>query len=243
MAYLDYDGLLYFWQKIKEKINAKQDAVSGKGLSTNDYTTDEKTKLANIESGANNYTHPSHTAYSNGFYTFTVDALGHVTSATKVVKSDITALGIPSENTTYSVMTGSTSAKAGTSGLVPAPVAGKQGSFLRGDGTWATPDDTTYSVATTAENGLMSSSDKTKLDAFSTADTYAKKSDIVGMYKYKGSVDGVSDLPSTGNTAGDVYDVGGGMNYAWNGTEWDSLGEIFSITAVTNTEIDTILAS
>ena len=37
----------------------KVDKVSGKGLSTNDYTTEEKNKLAGIASGANNYTHPS----------------------------------------------------------------------------------------------------------------------------------------------------------------------------------------
>ena len=37
----------------------KVDKVSGKGLSTNDYTTDEKNKLAGIASGANAYTHPS----------------------------------------------------------------------------------------------------------------------------------------------------------------------------------------
>lgn len=36
--------------------------------------------------------------------------------------------------------------------------------YLRGDGTWATPPDTTYSVATTSANGLMSSSDKSKLN-------------------------------------------------------------------------------
>jgi len=39
-------------------------------------------------------------------------------------------------NTTYSVMSGATATKAGSSGLVPAPAAGKQSSFLRGDGTW-----------------------------------------------------------------------------------------------------------
>lgn len=67
---------------------------------------------------------------------------------------------------------------------------------------------------------------------------------IRGMYKYKGSVAAVANLPSSGNTTGDVYNVeDGGMNYAWDGTKWDALGEIFTITAVTNTEIDTILAS
>ena len=40
--------------------------------------------------------------------------------------------------------------------------------YLRGDGTWVTPPDTTYSVATTSANGLMSSTDKTKLDGIAT---------------------------------------------------------------------------
>ena len=53
MKYLDYDGLSYFAKQVKEKINAKADKVDGKGLSTNDYTTDEKNKLAGIASGAN----------------------------------------------------------------------------------------------------------------------------------------------------------------------------------------------
>jgi len=36
----------------------KVDKVTGKALSTNDYTTAEKTKLTNIEAEANKYTHP-----------------------------------------------------------------------------------------------------------------------------------------------------------------------------------------
>lgn len=47
--YLDDNGLLYFWQKIKAKFVAQE---TGKGLSTNDYTTTEKNKLAGIASGA-----------------------------------------------------------------------------------------------------------------------------------------------------------------------------------------------
>ncbi len=48
--YLDDNGLLYLWTKIKNAFVGKE---SGKGLSTNDYTTEEKTKLAGIEAGAN----------------------------------------------------------------------------------------------------------------------------------------------------------------------------------------------
>lgn len=47
--YLDKDGLLYFWQKITATFVKKD---GNKVLSTNDYTTDEKDKLAGIETGA-----------------------------------------------------------------------------------------------------------------------------------------------------------------------------------------------
>lgn len=82
-------------------LSGKVDKVAGKGLSTNDYTTAEKTKLAGIAEGANKYVHPSHTAATSGLYKITVDALGHVTAVTAVTKNDITSLGIPGTNTTY----------------------------------------------------------------------------------------------------------------------------------------------
>lgn len=73
----------------------------GKGLSTNDYTTEDKEKLA----GLNNYTHPSYTQQSSGFYKVTVDATGHVSAVEAVTKEDITGLGIPAQDTTYSPAT------------------------------------------------------------------------------------------------------------------------------------------
>jgi hypothetical protein len=64
------------------------------------------TKLNGIAEGANKYSHPTHTAKSNGFYKVTVDSLGHVTGTAAVAKSDITALGIPASNTTYTAASG-----------------------------------------------------------------------------------------------------------------------------------------
>nr|UWD72447.1 MAG: hypothetical protein [Bacteriophage sp.] len=58
-------------------------------------------------------------------------------------------------NTTYSNMGAATDSAAGAAGLVPAPAAGKQASFLRGDGTWVVPTNTTYGLASTTANGLL----------------------------------------------------------------------------------------
>ena len=161
---------------LNSAIGNKVDKVSGKGLSTNDYTTTEKTKLSGIATGAEVnqnafstitinstaiaadsktdtftitagsnitltpdtvndkvtisatdtiYTHPSYTAKNSGLYKVTVDGTGHVSATTAVAKSDITSLGIPAQ-------------------------------------------DTTYSAATTSAAGLMSAADKTKLDGIAT---------------------------------------------------------------------------
>ena len=58
-------------------------------------------------------------------------------------------------NTTYSNMGAATANAAGKAGLVPAPGAGKQTSFLRGDGTWVVPTNTTYAKANTTTLGLV----------------------------------------------------------------------------------------
>ena len=50
---IDGNGLLYIWQKV---INTFVQKESGKGLSSNDYTTEEKTKLAGIPADANKTT-------------------------------------------------------------------------------------------------------------------------------------------------------------------------------------------
>lgn len=61
--YLDKTGLKGFWDKIVAAFVRKED---GKGLSTNDFTNEEKAKLAGIEEGANNYTLPAATTKTLG---------------------------------------------------------------------------------------------------------------------------------------------------------------------------------
>lgn len=80
-----------------------------------------------------------------------------VTSASGYTACPIVG-GIPyykDTNTTYANMKAATASAAGAAGLVPAPAAGKQESFLRGDGTWVVPTNTTYGLASTTANGLL----------------------------------------------------------------------------------------
>lgn len=80
-----------------------------------------------------------------------------VTSASGYTACPIVG-GIPyykDTNTTYANMKAATASAAGAAGLVPAPAAGKQTSFLRGDGTWVVPTNTTYGLASTTASGLL----------------------------------------------------------------------------------------
>lgn len=77
-------------------------------------------------------------------------------------------------------------------------------------------------------------------------DTYTKEqidAKISSVMSYKGTVATVEDLPSSA-TVGDVYNVTDtGMNYAWNGSQWDALGSDVDLSNyVTNTKFETELA-
>ena len=85
------------------------------------------------------YTHPSHTEKPSGLYKITVNSLGHVSAATAVAKADITALGIPGQDT-WVAMTAATASAAGTRGTVQPP-KNSMDKYLRGDNTWVNPID------------------------------------------------------------------------------------------------------
>ena len=132
----------------------------------------DKSKLDSITSGANSYTHPTYTPRSSGLYKITVDTTGHVSGATAVTKSDITALGIPGTDTnTWTAFKGATSSAAGTAGYVPAPSAGDSNRYFRSDGTWAVPPDTNTTY-TLSSFGITASADElNKLDGATVTTT------------------------------------------------------------------------
>ena len=201
----DGNGLLYGLKGLKAQIVAllgnKVDKVSGKGLSTNDYTAADKTKLDGIAAGANNYTLPTASGATLGG----VKTTSAVTSASGYTPAPIID-GVPyykDTNTTYNPATKS------TNGLMSAEDKTKLDGIAAGANNYTLPTasgdtlggvkttstvtsasgytpapiidgvpyykdaNTTYNPATQSANGLMTAADKKKLDAFGAAGTYA----------------------------------------------------------------------
>ena len=176
-------------------------------------TSSDKIKLDTVETSANNYIHPSYTSYASGLRKFTVDEYGHVSATAAVTKSDITALGIPESdtNTTYANYIGATSTTPGIDGLVPSATTAQRLYFLRGDGTWQLPTNTTYADATTTAHGLMTSAMVSKLASIETsANNYihpSYTSYASGLRKF--TVDATGHVSATAAvTKTDITDLG-----------------------------------
>lgn len=124
-SWLDRAGAVHLWKTIEAILGTKVDKIEGFGLSSNDYTTEEKKKLASlsdpdvattennglmssadkakldgIEAGANNYTHPVYEAKQAGLYRISVDNTGHVATADKMTSEELTTEGVsPADHT------------------------------------------------------------------------------------------------------------------------------------------------
>lgn len=124
-SWLDRAGAIHLWKTIEAMLGTKVDKIEGFGLSSNDYTTEEKKKLASlsdpdvattennglmssadkakldgIEAGANNYTHPVYEEKQAGLYRISVDNTGHVATADKMTSEELTAEGVsPADHT------------------------------------------------------------------------------------------------------------------------------------------------
>ena len=161
-----------FATTVTRQLGQKVDKVAGKGLSTEDYTTADKQKLAGIAAGANNYQHPeSHPA------TMIAEDASHrfVTDA---------------EKSTWNSKADETAASASAAGLMSAADKQKLDGVAAGANNYQHPEshpatmiaqDETHrfitdaerkawnekpggNTATTTAPGLMSAADKKKLD-------------------------------------------------------------------------------
>lgn len=136
------------------------------GLVKIGYTTSGKNYAVSLDSNGKMYVNVPWTDNNTTYAQATSDNLGLVKIGysangknypVKLDGSGKMYVNVPwtDTNTTYSNMGAATSSTAGKAGLVPAPAAGKQASFLRGDGTWDVPTNTTYGLASTTANGLL----------------------------------------------------------------------------------------
>ena len=125
-------------------------------------SADDKSKLDGIASGANKYTHPTGTGSSKaeGLYKFSTDSGSHIKGVTAVTKDDITALGIPAQDTVYTLPTAAngtlggvktTSTVTSTSGLTACPIISGVPYYK----------NTTYSAAGTSLGTVKSGGDVT----------------------------------------------------------------------------------
>lgn len=142
-------------------------------------STTDKNKLDHIATNANNYIHPlpsnSFFALNKGLYKIEVNETGHISSASSVVKKDITDLGIPAQDTTYTHPKPTTNFSAHTIGLYKIGIdatghINNVNNITKKDITdlGIPAQDTTYNPVTVSTPGLMTPDDKKRLDRQST---------------------------------------------------------------------------
>ena len=161
---------------IEELQSTKVDKVSGKGLSDQNYTATEKTKLAGIAEGAEvnvqsdwNQTNTSADDYIKNKPGSASSSAAGLMSATDKSKLDGVQAGAEVNQNAFAVVSiesGSATALRATSKQDTVSFIAGNNVTMNASGKSVTIDakDTTYTPATTSANGLMSAADKTKLN-------------------------------------------------------------------------------
>lgn len=132
----------------------------------------------------------------------------------------------------------------GSIGTIPNKVDKEEGKGLSENNYTTTEKNKLAGIAAGAQVNVLESVkvNGTALTATGKAvnidlSAYAKKTDIASAYNYKGSKATFADLPTSGNAVGDVWNVeADGMNYAWTGTAWDSLGSSVDLSGYATVE-------
>ena len=252
--YLDLAGVTYLWGKVKDLFVQKE---AGKGLSTNDFSTAEKDKLK----GLTNYSHPSYTAKASGLYKVTVDSTGHISGAAEVSKADITALGIPGQdtNTTYPISSNT------LDGLMSKEMNSKVDGIESGAQVNKIENISVNNVTLTISGKKVNISVPTKVSQLSNDNAYQTSAEVIAAINTAlGNFVGIkfeiiSTLPSTG-ADGTFYlkpNNGSGTNiydeYIYVNSKWEMIGTTqvdlsgylkkTDITTITTAEIDTIIGA
>lgn len=224
--------------ELAKKVGKVTVAGSGNAVTTASISGDTLT----LTKGAtyNNYVHPAGSAPSkaSGFYKFSTDSTSHVASVTAVAKSDITALGIPGQDTTYGNATQS------TSGLMSAADKAKLDGISTGANKYVHPTGEAanktlglYKVATDATSHVKQVAAVTKADitalgipAQNTNTTYTFANGSAGNFTVTPS-GGSAQTVSVGKpaNAGNADTVGGISPSAFVKKAGDTMTGVLSI--------------
>ena len=284
--FLDENGLLYLWSKIKSAFVSKE---AGKGLSTNDYTNAEKEKLAGIEAGANNYTLPKASSSTLGGVKvgagLEIKDDGTLNATTGGTADAVDWSGVQNTPTTLAGY-GITDVESGAEVNVQADwnvADGSSDAFIKNKPSIPSKvsdlsNDNNYQTADQVASAVSGKADKaTTLAGYGITDTYTKSEvdgKLTSVYKPQGSL-AFADLPvPSASNLGFVYNVsdafttntsfvdGSGKAYpagsnvvvvqSGDSYAYDIQGGFYDLspyaktadyTAITNGEIDTIVAS
>lgn len=239
MGFLDDNGLLYFWQKVKSLLAGKVDKVAGKSLSTNDYTTDEKNKLA----GLNNYTLPAATA----------GALGGVKVGTNLSISSEGVLS--SKDTTYSAAT--TSAAGLMSSADKTKLNGVATSAqvnviesIKVNGAALTPSSKAVDITVPTNNNQLANGagyqTATQVQTLIAAAGHLKRAKVDTLPTTNIDTNTIYMVLKSSGSTGDIYN-----EYMYIDSKWELIGSsqadlsgyVKFTDQITNAEIDTIVAS
>lgn len=138
--YLDKTGLALVWEKVKNLANGKVDKETGMGLSSNDYTANEKTKLSGIATGAQ--VNVLEGVQKNGTNVTITNKIANISVPTKT--SDITN---DSGYITINDVPDGAAASSTTPKMNGTAAVGTETAFARGDHVH--PTDTSRAAATT----------------------------------------------------------------------------------------------
>lgn len=232
--------------ELAKKVGKVTVAGSGNAVTTASISGDTLT----LTKGAtyNNYVHPAGSAPSkaSGFYKFSTDSTSHVASVTAVTKADITALGIPSQNTntTYTFANGSAGnftvtpsggsaqtvsvgkpANAGNAdtvgGISPSAFVKKAGDTMTGD---LTVGNTNYYYCIVDTDGNFD------IKATPTTGSWNRG------YRFINANNGVLARFGAYGSAQDLIHCYIGTNYEGSGTwqRWNSSGSVITVPATIN---------
>lgn len=211
---IDIDLLAYFKTKLDLIFTGKVDKETGKGLSSNDFTSAEKTKLANVAEGAQaNVIEGIQTAGTTISPTNKIVNIPAATTSAPGVMSgdDKTKLNGIEAGAEKNVVTNAATSGSGASETL---------TVSKGATTYSTYTKSALDIALGAKANANNVYTKSEID-----------SKLSGALNFKGTKATTAQLPSTGNNVGDVWNVtADGSEWAWTGSAWEELGTTIDLT-------------